>query len=492
VSTENAKSSGNKNLIIIVSIIIAIVAIAGIALVVMYKSGGKSYSTYTTTTTGSIHKVKTETSETTETTHETEYVRGTVKTSTKEYNEMQYVIKFRKLINVQYAAPLNYPTKDGVVFVAVKTAGGQNQVWTFKDGKLVGTFNLPPKSTPVLDPRLLSYAVRDDKLLIIINNTLYALYGNQTTEIAHIETNGTASFFKKGNGIYAWEIKVKKEDNITKAYCAYYDVLDGVKKVSEYEFTLKNVTTFNVLPDAIDADGCIAIYAKPKEFNVYYWYKGKNGEAKGYYNPMKLHLTTYGPMFLEVKKGETKPYMLMIQMPAPGVMHAFNLYLVDILANRNTSFVLPGLYNIIGMGDFEGKGYVGDVAFVTMSPEGFTLLFVNPSGWEKRINLGALSKSIAWMQGIVYRKNGFIDVLGLGNLTDTKVSVLSNLGKFHFRIENANITGSSLTIIASINGNEMCYSAVINPVTGGLVSKENFNKGSVYLASGCFKGESLS
>ncbi len=486
MSDKESPKSSNKNMIIIASIIIAAIAVVGIAFLLLNKAPMKETTKMVNVSLTTTPTTPTSPSPTTTTAKQEKTMK-----EVKPEKEL-FTIKFRKLLNVVFAAPLNYPTKDGVVFVAVKTVGGTQQIWTFKDGKVVGVYDLPNNTIPVMDPRLMSYATMDDKLLIVMNNTLYELYGNQTTKIAHIETNGTASFIKVGDKIYTWEIVTKKEkNNITMVYCNYYDALNGMKKIRGFEFQLQNVSTYNVLPDALDAQGCIAIYAKPKDLNVYYWYKGVNGEAKGKYNPAKLRLTTYGPMFLEYEPHKTKPYMMMIQMIAPGMMHAFKLYIVDILQKSNVSFVLPGLYNFVGMGDFQGKGYISDVALVTMNPTGFSIVFASPNGWHKEIKLGALSRSIAWLQGVVYKGKGFMNVFGLGNFTDNNVSILSNVGKFNFKVQGAPAGNSSLTIIASINGDELCYSAVINPITGGLLTKETTTGSTVYISSGCFKGTPL-
>ncbi|UXD22315.1 hypothetical protein IPA_03445 [Ignicoccus pacificus DSM 13166] len=489
VSAEGKAQADNRKMIIIASVIIAVIAIIGLAFVLIHKPvhTGTSKAEMVNV---EVKEASPKTSTTATTTKPQAKPKGTIN---KIFEKELYTMKFRKLVNVKLAAPLNYPTKDGVVFIAVRTVGGTEQIWTFKDGKLVGVYDLPRLSAPVIDPRLMSYAVKDDKLLMVINNTLYELYGNQTKKIAHINTTGRASFIKIGNDIYAWEIKTWKKGNVTYGYCAFYDALHGMKKLKEFKFEAKNATVMNILPDAIDAEGCFAVWAKRFDMNVYWAYKGDNGQANGTFNPMKMRLTTYGPMFLEKAPYKTNPYILMIENVIPGTVHAFKLYFYDVLQNKNTSFVLPGLYNFVGIGDFQGVGYLADAAFVTASPEGFTILYLNPHGWKKEIRIGKLTPSYAWLQGVIYKTDGsFMNIFGLGNFTKNLLDVVTNVGTFHFKVVGVkNITKSSITIIASINGDELCYSAVVNPTTGGLVSRENLNTGTVYISSGCYKGSPL-
>ncbi len=503
MSSEKTKfekvQKGNK-LMLIVSVIVVVIAIIGIGILLLGRHVGITASTKTSTT--YTHTMTTETEHMSET-YTKSYTSTTTVTKRVEEGQLTPLMQmanhtrvknvvlrirlneFEVLKNVTLVSPLTPPDENGVFFVVIKTDLGANKLITYKDGKPIGSIDLTPEMIPIMDPRSLSYQTYKGKLLVQINNTLYALYGDKLEKLYQLNVTGMSSYFVKDGKIYAWNVRVWKEGNVTYGSCAYYDMSDGGKKVAEYDFDFGNVSAANVLPDAIDGEGCIGMYATSGNPVVHYWYKGKEGEAKMELSIASLQITTQGPMFLEKSYGTTEPYVLYVQR-ATQDFHAFVMNMVNMVTKKNVTAIVPGLYSLLGMGDFEGKGYINSISLIALGPKGFTLMFVGNDGWKKELNLGALSKSYAWIQGVVNVKGKKYNLLALGNLTSNDVVLNSNVGGIEITIGKVPVKGVSLTMLVRDYGNELCYSAAIVPKVGGLISQGTQTSGKSYLSYGCF------
>ena len=491
----NKIQKGNK-LLMIISVVVVVIAIVGIGILLL-SGHGKATSTVSKSPTSTVvttSKTQTTSKTLTASTSTKRVEEGAMKplTKVKGQTKVKNVVlrirlnEFEKLENVTIASPLTPPDENGVFYIAIKTDLGASKLITYKNGKAIGSIDLTPEMIPILNPRTLSYQTYKGKLLIQINNTLYTLYGSKLEKLYELNATGMLSYFVKNGKIYAWNVRTWKEGNVTYGSCAYYDMSNGGKKVSEYVFNFGNVSAANVLPDAINGEGCIGMYATSGKPVIHYWYKGKNGESKMSLEIVSMQITTQGPMFLEKELGLSEPYLLYIQR-ATQDFHAFVLNMVDMVTKKNVTAVVPGLYNLLGMGDFEGKGYVNSISVIALGPRGFTLLFVGNDGWKKELPLGFLSKSYAWIQGLVKLNGKEYNVLALGNLTSNDVVLNSNVGGIELLIGKVPVKGASLSMLLMDYGKEICYSATVVPKVGGLVSQSTQTSGNSYLSYGCFE-----
>ena len=395
-----------------------------------------------------------------------------------------YVLKFEELKGVKSAIPLTYPDPNGVVFISVRTANMTNEVWTFKDGNLVGRFKLNGTVVPVFDVRKGEYATYKGKLLVGINGVLYAIYGDKAEKLARYDVvkGAKIGIFTVKEEAYAWLVKVNKNVNDTTVYCALFDLFKN-KELANYTFDLgANVSAANPLPDLLDGKGCLVLWMKTASPIMYYVYKGENGEAKGKVDLMKMRVATFAPIFFEVAPYESKPYFILITPNPNG--RTFELRLHDVLDNETTTFTLPGIYNFVNIGDYFGNGYVGDALFLVYSNEGVKMEIFDVNGKYQEINVGKLNRELAVFNGIMFKpqnKRAF----GLGNFTNASMKIITNVGTLKFKVENVPQNVSSLFIVGSLDNSKLCYTAIINPAVGGLRSPQMLVQGKVYMAVGC-------
>lgn len=89
----------------------------------------------------------------------------------------------------------------------MKTNTGANKLITYKGGKAIGSIDLTSEMIPIMDPRSMSYQTYNGKLLVQINNTLYALYGSKLEKLYEPNASGMLSYYVKEGKVYAWNVK---------------------------------------------------------------------------------------------------------------------------------------------------------------------------------------------------------------------------------------------------------------------------------------------
>ena len=451
--------SKNTKLLIALSIVVAIIAVVGIA-ALSFNWKGKAGG-------GATKVVKEE------------------KVIIKKKVSVEYPLEFEELKGAMAVQPLTYPQPDGSTFLFVNTLNGTREIWTIKGMKVIGRFVIKGPVVPVFDVRKGESAVMNGKLLLGINGTLYAIRGNESEPVGkyNLLPGAKVGIFVKKGKVYAWLVKqVKEKDNTTVVYCLLYDVAKG-KLLSNYTFNLgKNVTAANPLPDLLDGDGCLVLWVKRMSPIMYYYYKGKNGEAKGSEDLLKMKVATFAPLFLEDSPYHSKPYFMLISLGQRG---NFVLRFYDILKNSTVSYTLPGLYNFVGVGDYFGKGYVGNALFLVINRNGMNIYIFDVNGNYQNITVGKLSKTLSVVTGL-YSGEATKRVFGLGNFTNTTVVVKSNVGELKFKVINVPQKISSMFIVINKEGERLCYTAIVNPTVGGLTTAQQLLKGKVYLANGCW------
>ncbi len=397
-----------------------------------------------------------------------------------------YVLSFEELKGASTALPLTYPSDNGVVFLSVRTINATNEIWTMKDNKLEGRFVLKGVVVPVYDVRKGEYAVVNGKLLLGVNGTVYEIYGDQATKIAEYGHLGNAKigmFVKKGK-IYLWAVWIDKNINDTTVKCALYDVSNNMKEIESYSFNLgANVTNVAPLPDLLDGSGCLVMWMHLANPTMYYAYKGEGGSAQGKIDLMTMRVATFAPIFLETSPYKAEPFFVLVKLAGKG-LSAFQLDLHNVLTNKTITFTLPGLYNFVGIGDYMGNGYVGDLLFLVFNRNGVKMEIFSVTGKYQEIDLGQLRRELAIFKGIESYPT-VKALFGLGNYTNTTVTVKTNIGEMKFEIKNVPQKVSSLYLIGNLYGTRLCYAALVNPAVGGLMHQQTLVKGKVYFASGC-------
>ncbi|UXD22635.1 hypothetical protein IPA_06870 [Ignicoccus pacificus DSM 13166] len=400
----------------------------------------------------------------------------------------RYVLNFKELKGVKSARALTYPSPKGTIFLLVRLQNGTSEIWTYSNNTFVGAYKLPPKAFPVYNARVGEFATYHDKLLLVVNDTIYEIYGSTATKLARLKGAHALSFVQIGKNIYAIDYYAKNTKKGLLLTCVYYDALHGMKKLREFTFELgENVTGFTVLPDTLDAKGCIVVWQKKMDPNVYYWYKGTNGDVKGTFNPFKSQALTFAIIFMETSKGNSVPYVAYTRI-GNGPKVPLTMILVNPFTKENITVKLPGPYNVVGTGDFNGEGYLGDLALIAAAGKKVDLIIINSRGTVKTIPLGQISESSALLTGLAYHKGFFKNVFGLGNFTGAMVDVKTNIGTLRFEVRGLTVAPSSLGLLISLTKTQMCYTAIINPylrnpTTGQLTP----TGGNVYMASGCLK-----
>jgi hypothetical protein len=226
-----------------------------------------------------------------------------------------------------------------------------------------------------------------------------------------------------------------------------------------------------VVADAIDAKGCAVTWVKGPY--MYYQYEGENGKAGG--KVSLFNAVGAGFMFLEVRKGETHPFAVYAVPTDNGMVRD---YFVDVLSNRTLKFDLPALYNLVGVGDYLGEGYYGDVAFLALNRNNFhyELIVINTKNITRTYDLGRIGRTLAVVSGLALHEGYLKNVFGLGNLNGLNLDVRTNVGTLKFAISGVTLVPSTMNLLLTLTSNKMCYTAAINPLTPG---------GNVYLATGC-------
>ncbi|ABU82350.1 hypothetical protein [Ignicoccus hospitalis] len=396
---------------------------------------------------------------------------------------VEYPLEFVELEGAATAQPLTYPDEDGTAFLFVNTINETQEIWTIKGNKVVGKFEIKGPVVPVFDPRKGESATLDGKLLLGVNGTLYAIYGDEAEPLgkyAH-SPDARVGIFVKKNDVYAWEVREEKLGNDTWVYCTLYDVLKD-KVASNITFNLgANVSATNPLPDLLDGDGCLVLWLRKMSPIMYYHYKGKGGEAKGEEDLIKMKVATFAPIFLENEPYSSKPYFMLISLGERGT---FVLRFHDILDNETVLYSLPGIYNFVGVGDYLGNGYVGDALFLVATRRGFEAYIFDVNNMYQNFTIGKLEPAVAVATGISLEPK-VKRVFGLGNFTNTTITIKSNVGELKFKVKNVPQEVSSLFITLTM-GKRTCYTAVVNPTVGGLTTQQQVIKGKVYLASGCW------
>ncbi len=401
-----------------------------------------------------------------------------------------FVMRFTELKGVKSAIPLTYPQPDGTLFIYVNTLNDTKEIWTLKGTKLIGKFKLnTDKVYPIYDPRKGEYAIKDGKLLLGLDDKIYEIYGDKATPIAslkNVKAQRYGFFFLKGN-IYVWGVNVFNKT----AVCTLYDVLHNkVVRNITVNIGMENVTRVNALPDLLDGRGCLVMWTVRSRPELYYHYKGVDGEKRGVLEVMKMRVATFIPTFLEYAPYKSDPYFIMVTLANLKSLQfheaksMFKLKIWNIVSNKTVSYDVNGLYNYVGVGDFSGKGYVGDVLFLVRARNGVEIAYYDPNGNSEIINVGNLQPSVALLQGLELSPVKRL-IFGLGNYTNSTIVVKSNAGTFKFKIENVPQKVSSLYVLATLDGNELCYTSLINPATGGLLRTQTLLAGKVYLAAGC-------
>ncbi len=407
-------------------------------------------------------------------------------------NRNTITMKFMELKGVRSAIPLTYPQPDGTLFIYVTTLKGSREIWTFKGTKLIGKFTLnTTKVYPIYDPRRGEYAVKDDKLLLGLGNKIYEIYGNKATPIAslkNIKAQKYGFFYLKGN-VYVWGVNIFNST----AICTLYNALNSkVLRNITVNINMSNITRINALPDLLDGRGCLVMWTIRAIPNLYFHYKGVDGEKEGVLKVMEMRIATFIPTFLEYAPYKSDPYFVMVALANLKSLQfhqaksMFKLKIWNLIQNKTVTYDINGLYNYIGVGDFSGKGYVGDVLFLVRARNGIEIAYYDPNGNSNVINVGNLQRNIALLQGLELSPVRRL-IFGLGNYTNSTVVIKSNAGTFKFRIENVPQKLSSLYVLATLDGNKVCYTSLINPAVGGLLRTQTLLKGKVYLAAGCTK-----
>jgi outer membrane protein assembly factor BamB len=382
----------------------------------------------------------------------------------------RYVLNFTKLTGVTRVIPLTYPSPEGVVYLLAQTGPGAYQIWTLVNGKVVGKLNLP-KGTIVFVPdvRAGEVATYHGKLLVQVNTTLYAVYGNKMEKLLSLYTKSAlATFAKVGNKIYAIEANLTKGKEYNVVTCSYKDLSNNVLKT--FKFRVPNDARVGIVADTLDAEGCAVLWAKPAVPKVWYEYEGVNGSANG-----TIDLTNatagFGVMFVEVRKGETHPYIAVARGTDNGVV--FELH--DALTGKKLSVKLPKLFSVIGVGDYLGEGYYGDVAITAFNVTKTYLYVLNTKNVVRKFYLGEIGRSVAIVRGLAYHEGYTKNVFGLGNFVGPTVDVVTNVGTLKFAVRGITVAPSTLDILLTLTKSKMCYTAIINPLSAG----------NVYLATAC-------
>jgi outer membrane protein assembly factor BamB len=399
----------------------------------------------------------------------------------------RYVLNFSLLKGASRASALTYPSPKGTVFLVVWTTNGTQEIWTLSGGKVVGKFKVPKSARLVYDTRMGEYGTYHDMLLIAINDTVYGLYGSKLTPIAKLKGAHSLLMVKVKNDIYAVDVYSKQKNNSTIVECKLYNVLKGMKKVESYEFDLgKGKIRFNVLPDLLDAQGCLVVWQRSRDLNIYYWYKGVNGEFRGAVNPLKSHLLTLAMPYLEVAKGESYPFIITVSF-GPSPKEPFILNVSNPLAHTKFQVALPGPYSVIGTGDYTGEGYLGDLALISGNSNNVTMVIISSDGRAKYMPIGRIEESSAVLMGIAYHKGFTKNVFGLGNFTGAYVDVKTNIGTLKFEVRGLTVAPSNLGIVIGLSKTQMCYTAIINPFTTNVMTGQimRITGSQVYVASGC-------
>jgi len=399
----------------------------------------------------------------------------------------RYVLNFHPLTGVRRVIALTYPSVNGVVYLFAQTDKG-NEIITMKNGKVIGTFKLPPRVLPVYDSRYGEYATYQGKLLLVINDTIYGIYGSNATKIARLRGAHALSIVKIDNEIYAIDAYASQEKNGTVVHCIYYDALNGMREIANYTFNLgKQVGRYTILPDTLDAKGCIVVWTKIREpQTIYFWYKGEEGNVRTSINTFKERLYTFALIYLETGRGVSHPFEVLVT-PGSGMDKPLKLKLIDIITKESIEGSLLGPYTAAGIGDYTNKGYLGDLALLESRARIMYIYIVGVNGKSELIKVGRVQESTALLSGLAYYKGSNVNVIGIGNFTGAMVDIKSNLGTLKFYVKGLTVAPSSLGILIGLGKNKMCYTAVINPETRNLITGAITPIGSekVYVASGC-------
>ena len=376
----------------------------------------------------------------------------------------RYQLNFTK-INALEALPLTYPSEDGSIFLLVRNIEGKLQIWTMKGTKVIGKYDLPTNERVIFVPdvRTGEVAKLGKSLLVQIGNKLYAVYGNEAKLLK--EVNAKYAFFMKvKNKIYAVKAEVKRLGNYTEIYCSY---VNG----PSYAFKLPRNATFVILPDALDARGCLVAWTLRMKPVVYYEYQGVNGKATG-----KIDLTNamagFGLIYLEKGPGQSEPYVVITR--ATGQRRVV-LELNDALTGQKLNVTLPLTFTVVGAGDYLGEGYIGDFAVFAINGTRGSLVILNTKNAVKRIDLGKIGNTVAVVKGLAYHKGYWKSVFGVGSFTSNLVDVKTNIGTFKFALKNVVIVPSTLNVLLHLGKTELCYTAIVNQPQA------------VYYSSACLK-----
>jgi hypothetical protein len=373
------------------------------------------------------------------------------------------------------------------VFLYAITKDGKREILTLKNNEVVGAFTLPKNVMPIYDSRMGEYATYKDKLLLVINDTVYGIYGSKAYKIAKLKGAHALGLIKVGDEIYGVDIYSKKVGNSTVVYCKYYDALNNMKLVRSFEFDIgTNVTAYNVVVDGLDAKGCAVLWQKRMDPNIYYWYKGAEGEAKGKINPFKENLLSFSLLMLEVGKGATEPFLIYVT-PGNGPKEPFIMKMYNPITKERVQVSLPGPFSFVGTGDFLGKGYISQIALLTRDLKGnVQILVIAADGEHKSYEVGKLSESTALLSGLAYHKGAWKNVIGVGNFTGAYVDVKTNIGTLKFEVRGLTVAPSSLGVLISLSKTQLCYTAIINPELRNVITGQiSPTSGNVYVASSC-------
>ncbi len=381
----------------------------------------------------------------------------------------RYKLTFKQ-VNALSVVPLTYPSPKGTVFVLARTMNGY-EIWTLSHGKLVGKVKVPKDVRFVQDVRMGEVATLDDKLLVVINQTLYEVYGDSMKPLTEFHgVKGLSTFVKIGNDIYAFEVSLERGNNTSTVICSYRELGKGV--VKSFKFVVPTKGPIGVVADAIDAEGCTVVWTNGTSVN--YYYKGSNGEGKG--SVSLINALGFGVVYMEVKKGETHPFVA-VTLPTnePNVVE---MDFHDVLNGKVLKVKVPALYAPLGVGDYLGEGYYGDFALVALNRKNFTyeLIVINTHNITRTYELVKMSRTMASVSGLALHEGYVKNVFGLGVLNGPTVDIKTNIGTLKFALEGVAIVPSRLSILLTLTKTQMCYTAAINPVALG---------GNVYLATGC-------
>ena len=376
----------------------------------------------------------------------------------------RYQLNFTK-INALEALPLTYPGEDGTIFLLVRNLEGKLQIWTMNGTKVIGKYDLPTNERVIFVPdvRTGEVAKLGKSLLVQIGNKLYAVYGNNAKLLKEVNAK-YAFFIKVRNEIYAVKADVERLGNYTEIKCSYSNGLS-------FAFKIPKNATFAILPDALDAKGCLVAWTVRMRPVVYYEYQGTNGKASG-----KIDLTNamagFGLIYLEKAPGQSEPYVVITR--ATGHRQVV-LELNDALTEQKLNVTLPLTFTVVGAGDYLGEGYIGDFAVFAINGTRGSLVILNTRNAVKRIDLGKIGNTVAVVKGLAYHKGYWKSVFGVGSFTSNLVDVRTNIGTFKFALNNVVIVPSTLNVLLHLGKTKLCYTAIVNQPQA------------VYYSSACLK-----